>query len=153
LTSGTRPATLDSRAAARHASRYREIPQGDITMSGELTALLLKALRSLSPEEREQVVAELLAARLEAPEVQSAEVLPLPPPAAPPAMHSKGAHLFALRQSLALGAAGPWQTVPVRLPVELHDRLKHWCQANNFTMAVVLRGLVARFLDQYGERA
>jgi hypothetical protein len=114
-------------------------------MSGELTALLLKALRSLSPEEREQVMAELLTARLEAPEAQSAEVLPFPPPA-----HAKGEHLVALRQSLTLEAAGPWQTVPVRLPVELHDRLKQWCQANNFTMAVVLRGLVARFLDQYG---
>ena len=53
---------------------------------------------------------------------------------------------------MTLEAAGPWQTVPVRLPVELHDRLKQWCQANNFTMAVLtyLRGLVARFLHQYG---
>jgi hypothetical protein len=51
---------------------------------------------------------------------------------------------------LALEAAGPWQAVPVRLPVELHERLRHWCQANEFTMAVVLRGLVARFLDEYG---
>jgi hypothetical protein len=121
-------------------------------MSGELTALLLKAMRSLSPEEREQVMAELLAARLEMPEIQSAEALPFPSATGPPAMHAKGAQLFALRQSLALETAGPWQTVPVRLPVELHDRLKQWCQANNFTMAVVLRGLVARFLDQYGAR-
>ena len=120
-------------------------------MSGELTVLLLKALRSLSPEEREQVMAELLAARLEAPEAQSAEVLPFPPPApSTPHAHAKGEHLVALRQSLTLEATGPWQTVPVRLPVELHDRLKQWCHANNFTMAVVLRGLVARFLDQYG---
>jgi hypothetical protein len=119
-------------------------------MSGELTALLLKALRSLSPEEREQVMAELLAARLEAPEAQSAEVLQFPPPTPVPLhAHAKGEHLVELRQSLTLEAAGPWQTVPVRLPVELHDRLKQWCQANNFTMAVVMRGLVARFLDQY----
>ena len=120
-------------------------------MSGELTALLLKALRSLSPEEREQVMAELLAARLEAPEAQSAEVLQFPPPAPVP-LHAraKGEHLVELRQSLTLEAAGPWQTVPVRLPGELHDRLKQWCQANNFTMAVVMRGLVARFLDRYG---
>jgi predicted DNA-binding protein len=42
----------------------------------------------------------------------------------------------------------------VRLSTEQHERLKQWCQANGFTMAVVLRGLVARFLDdQAGRRA
>jgi hypothetical protein len=121
-------------------------------MSGELTALLLKALHSLSPEERERVMAELLDARLQ-----------LPGSARPPATpaHSElslgladpGAHVTALRESLALEAAGPWQTVPVRLPVELHERLRQWCQANNFTMAVVLRGLVARFLDEYAPQS
>ena len=125
-------------------------------MPGELTPLLVKALRSLSAEEQERVMAELLAARLGAPEVQptgigalQAEVLPLPEEAAASRLLPKGEHLLALRQSLAMEAGGPWQTVPVRLPVELHDRLKQWCQANDFTMAVVLRGLVARFLDQF----
>jgi hypothetical protein len=129
-------------------------------MSEELTPLLLKALRSLSAEERERVMAELLAARLGAPEIQptgigalGAEVLPLPEGAAAPHPLAKGEHLSALRQSLAMEAGGPWQTVPVRLPVELHDRLKQWCHTNDFTMAVVLRGLVARFLDQFGAEA
>jgi hypothetical protein len=119
-------------------------------MPGELTALLIKALRSLTAEEQERVMAELLAPRLEAPAVQTADPLALTPGATPPHPHLKGEHLFALRQSLTMEAGGPWQTVPVRLPVELHDRLKQWCQANDFTMAVVLRGLVARFLDQFG---
>src|SRR6266542_3944618 len=66
------------------------------------------------------------------------------------ALPGQGGHVAALRESLALEAAGPWQTVPVRLPVELHERLRQWCETNNFTMAVVLRGLVARFLDEYG---
>lgn len=115
-------------------------------MPGELTTLLLKALRSLSPEERDKVMTELLDARLEQPRLPAPLDLPLPHAA----MSGPGEHLLALRQSLSLETAGPWQTVPVRLPVELHDRLKQWCQANNFTMAVVLRGLVARFLDEYG---
>jgi predicted DNA-binding protein len=40
----------------------------------------------------------------------------------------------------------------VRLSSEQHERLKQWCQANGFTMAVVLRGLVARFLDEQARR-
>jgi hypothetical protein len=47
---------------------------------------------------------------------------------------------------------GPWQSVPVRLSTEQHERLKQWCQTNGFTMAVVLRGLVARFLDDQASR-
>jgi hypothetical protein len=115
-------------------------------MSGELTALLLKALRSLSPEEQDKVMSELLSARLDPPPVPVAPGFPLPHTALP----APGAHLVALRETLALETAGPWQTVPVRLPVELHERLKQWCQTNNFTMAVVLRGLAARFLDEFG---
>lgn len=118
-------------------------------MSGELTALLLKALRSLTPEERDRVMAELLDARLESPPAPAQVSMGLHPSVLPHALPGPGGHITALRESLALGAAGPWQTVPVRLPVELHERLRQWCQANDFTMAVVLRGLVARFLDEY----
>src|SRR6266498_5550867 len=114
-------------------------------MSGELTALLLKALRSLAPEEQDKVMSELLSARLEW------QPGPLAEPVSHAAPPSLGAHMLSeLRVSLASESGGPWRTVPVRLPVELHERLKQWCQANNFTMAVVLRGLVARFLDEYG---
>src|SRR6266568_6122233 len=121
-------------------------------MPGELTALLLKALRALSPEERDRVMAELLDARLQP--AQAAGPLPAPPPSVlPHALPGAGEHVAALRESLALEAAGPWQTVPVRLPVELHEHLRQWCQANGFTMAVVLRGLVARFLEEYGAPA
>jgi len=114
-------------------------------MSGELTALLLKAVRSLPPEEQDKVVSELLSARLDPPPVAVAPGLPLQHMA----VATQGPHMMALRESLSLETAGPWQTVPVRLPVELHERLKQWCQANNFTMAVVLRGLAARFLDEF----
>ena len=117
-------------------------------MSGELTGLIVKALRSLSPEERDQVMAELLDARLQSPPI--ATPMPLTQSVLPHALPRPGEHVAALRESLALEAAGPWQAVPVRLPVELHERLRQWCQANEFTMAVVLRGLVARFLDEYG---
>ena len=42
----------------------------------------------------------------------------------------------------------PLRTLPVRFPDRQYDRLKAWCEANNFPMAVVVRGLVERFLDE-----
>ena len=43
--------------------------------------------------------------------------------------------------------SGTLRVVPVRLSAEQHDALKQWCEANEFSMAVVIRGLVDRFLD------
>lgn len=40
-----------------------------------------------------------------------------------------------------------YQVVPVRLPVELHARLRDWSAEHGFSMATVVRGLVSRFLD------
>src|SRR6266496_5561929 len=79
-------------------------------MSGELTALLLKALRSLAPEEQDKVMSELLSARLEW------QPGPLAEPVSHAAPPSLGAHMLSeLRVSLASESGGPWRTVPVRL--------------------------------------
>jgi hypothetical protein len=43
--------------------------------------------------------------------------------------------------------AGEYQVVPVRLPADLHARLRKWSVANGFSMATVVRGLVSKFLD------
>ena len=55
----------------------------------------------------------------------------------------------ALDQQLVSGGLlrGEHQVVPVRLPAELHGRLRDWCTEHGFSMATVVRGLVARFLD------
>ena len=42
---------------------------------------------------------------------------------------------------------GPLRTMPVRLPEGHYLRLKDWSEEHNFPMAVVVRGLVERFLD------
>ena len=116
----------------------------------ELPKLLLKAFRSLSDEEQETVMTELLEART-APwpwtgppltarsldQLKEVTGVGIGPPVTPPPIGPE---------------CGPWQSVPVRLSVEQHERLKQWCQANGFTMAVVLRGLVARFLDDQAGR-
>jgi hypothetical protein len=112
----------------------------------ELPKLLLKAFRSLSDEEQETVMTELLEARSAPwpwtgpPHARSLADLTVEqgPDVTPPALGPEG--------------GGPWQSVPVRLSTEQHERLKQWCQANGFTMAVVLRGLVARFLDDQDAR-
>ena len=42
--------------------------------------------------------------------------------------------------------------VPVRFPADQHARLRDWCTEHGFSMATVIRGLVAKFLDdQFSE--
>lgn len=49
---------------------------------------------------------------------------------------------------------GPEQImIPVRLSEAQHRRLKQWCAEHNFPMAVVVRGLIDRFLDSWEKRA
>jgi DNA-binding CsgD family transcriptional regulator len=48
----------------------------------------------------------------------------------------------------AIGTPGPLRTMPVRFPEQHYQRLKSWCEEHNFPMAVVVRGLVERFLDE-----
>jgi len=44
------------------------------------------------------------------------------------------------------GATGQ-QVVPVRFPAGQHAQLREWCAEHGFSMATVIRGLVARFLE------
>ncbi len=108
----------------------------------EVSRLLLKALHSLPQEEQDTLLEAMFEGRL-SPALDAAS------------MH----HLYAQHppMQVSLGtiggeSGGPWQSAPVRLSTEQHERLKQWCQANGFTMAVVLRGLVARFLDDHATR-
>jgi hypothetical protein len=126
----------------------------------ELSRLALKAIRSLPPEEQDVLLEALLETRL-APWPR-AGVGPLPPELleagaaahAPQRLASFSVEMGPQVTPPPLGpeGGGPWQSVPVRLSTEQHERLKQWCQANGFTMAVVLRGLVARFLDDQATR-
>lgn len=45
------------------------------------------------------------------------------------------------------------QMVPVRFSQEQYEQFKSWCEDNGFSMAVVVRGLVERFLEEQGKRA
>lgn len=54
---------------------------------------------------------------------------------------------------LGAPAQGPLRTMPVRFPEPQYHRLKDWSEAHNFPMAVVVRGVVERFLDEQERRA
>lgn len=69
-----------------------------------------------------------------------------------PLVGSLGSERMQMVGSGALGS-GAQQVVPVRFPEAQHQRLKDWCTTHGFSMAVVVRGLVERFLDDQERRA
>ena len=46
-----------------------------------------------------------------------------------------------------LAQASGQQMVPVRFSSEQHAQLRQWCSEHGFSMATVIRGLIARFLE------
>jgi hypothetical protein len=122
----------------------------------ELSRLMLKAVRSLPAEEQDKLIEAILEARLASrpgpgdPGLASPDLLAGQAPVR--RVHGQDPRYEVTLPPLGPETGGPWQSVPVRLSTDQHERLKQWCQANGFTMAVVLRGLVARFLDDQATR-
>jgi hypothetical protein len=114
----------------------------------ELMRLLLKAVRSLPQDEQDAVLTELLSAKV----LTGRPEKPGQPGQVSLGLDPQWPSLTAMEITQRVRAGGPWQTVPTRLSVEQYEQLKQWCQANGFTMAVVLRGLVERFLDEQERR-
>jgi hypothetical protein len=108
--------------------------------------LLAEAVDALDPGDRRRVLAWLLGRLAAGPaphapmDVWTSQLLQA---------RSRG-HGMLLAQATP---RGPQQVVPVRLPSEQHAQLRDWCQANGFSMATVIRGLVGRFLDERGENS
>jgi hypothetical protein len=108
--------------------------------------LLLKAIRTLAPDEQDIVLGHLLSPA--ASPISGPSVSGLLPPIA-------FSHPTNLPRAFTPGTIVPiatgeteLRTVPIRFPLAQYDLLKRWCEANNFPMAVVVRGLVERFLEQ-----
>ena len=116
----------------------------------QIRCLLYKAVRGLPEEEQEVIFRHFF------------ELGIVPPPAAPlapgGAVH-RGALLAPDEATLATvftqrKQMGPDQIlIPVRLAEAQHRRLKEWCAEHDFPMAVVVRGLIDRFLDSTEKRA
>ena len=101
--------------------------------------LLLKAIRSLPPEEQDEVLRSIIGQAFAA-------------RGAPPTFH--GTDVFASPPDVTVVPGPPFDTVKqmtapllVRLPADLHDRFRRWSTTNGFSMAAVARGLIERFLD------
>jgi hypothetical protein len=122
----------------------------------ELSRLMVKAVRSLPPEEQDALLEAMLEPRLApwpgpgGPGLPAADLLAGQSPVH--RIYGQDPRHELTLPPLGPETGGPWQSVPVRLSTDQHERLKQWCQANGFTMAVVLRGLVARFLDDQATR-
>jgi hypothetical protein len=122
----------------------------------ELSRLMVKAVRSLPPEEQDALLEAMLEPRLAPWPDPRGPGLPSPDLLAGQAsahrVYGQEPRYEVSLPPLGPETGGPWQSVPVRLSTDQHERLKQWCQTNGFTMAVVLRGLVARFLDDQATR-
>jgi hypothetical protein len=120
------------------------------------TDLLAKALESLASDERQRVTAWLLARRVSGSASGSSSLTELgmlgwrshdDQPHIPGPSQEALREMYERRFGTASVFGRGQQVVPVRLPTELHSRLRSWCADHGFSMATVVRGLVARFLD------
>jgi hypothetical protein len=123
-------------------------------MSQRSGELLLKAIRSLPAEEQEEVLVAVLGGQGAAIDPAGAGAgadVPGPPglPGAPFTIPLSGEFLAnpmsRVRASATAGEAA-LRVLPVRLPAEEYERLRAWSREHDFSMAVIIRTLVERFL-------
>jgi hypothetical protein len=109
-------------------------------------ALLVQAVGTLPPEDRDSVLAWLLRRD---PRRISVAALGQPDLARLEATQVGLVRDFITAQAPGAGRPqhGAQQVVPVRFPAEQHAQLREWCAEHGFSMATVIRGLVARFLE------
>jgi hypothetical protein len=118
--------------------------------------LLIRAVGHLDPADRDRVYAWLLrrdagpsapavafTAGADAPSRRHAWVLN-------PELRSARLQVWAQEnvvQGLRGSPSSAQQMVPVRFSTDQHAQLREWCAEHGFSMATVIRGLVARFLE------
>jgi hypothetical protein len=135
--------------------------------SPDAVELLVRAVGQLDTADRDRVFAWLLRRDAAALTAAGAAAQAGPAVAAPEVafprramwVTSESQSVRALSQvDIALGmrpsAPGGQQMVPVRFSTDQHAQLREWCAEHGFSMATVIRGLVARFLEgQLPDRA
>jgi hypothetical protein len=141
------PGPQDAESPEASASR-----QGGALPSGgpepaqaEVVRLLVKAVATLPDAERDQVYAWFLDRGITGSRPGSfAGPGPLPRQ-----LREMSATLLSLQTAGGLPGAQPvgQQVVPVRFAADQHAALRSWCSEHGFSMATVIRGLVARFLE------
>jgi hypothetical protein len=112
------------------------------------TKLLVKAVRQLPEREQDQLLAALLRAAIVEPGRPAAGVEPTFTHPVPPSPQEMLMWARPGAMPAPIGMTGPAAMLPVRLPPDLHERLRGWSGTHGFSMASVVRGLVERFLDE-----
>jgi hypothetical protein len=121
------------------------VPGGAEPAQAEIVQLLVKAVATLPDAERDQVYAWFLNRGITGSRPASfAGAGPLPRQ-----LREMSATLLSLQTAGGLPGAQPagQQVVPVRFAADQHAALRTWCSEHGFSMATVIRGLVARFLE------
>lgn len=128
-------------------------------MDDRVSKLLLKAVRGLPQKEQDQVLAALIRSALPSPVTAAGRPAPGSLPHPRPASAPLPPEMLLLSDPATAAQAGSVEAsgsgvamLPVRLPPELHERLRRWSNEHGFSMASVVRGLVERFLDEQGQR-
>jgi hypothetical protein len=127
-------------AASAAADPSAAQPDAAARSSVETVQLLVKAIGMLPDGERDQVYAWLLNRGLAGP-YGGGQL--------PGRLREVSSQLLSLQR--AGGSPGSQQigqqVVPVRFAADQHAQLRAWCTEHGFSMATVIRGLVARFLE------
>lgn len=114
-------------------------------MSDEPEVLLARALETLSSAQRQRVTAWLLARTTQQGVLGRPQRDQLAQQLTPATRLRELYGQPRFGSSLNLGEGH--HVVPVRLPNDLHASLRDWSGEHGFSMATVVRGLVARFLE------
>lgn len=130
-------------------------------MPERLEELLLKAVRQLPPEEQDEVLRSLLSGsvvtrRTGVPSVPAVDPVQIDlPTGAMPLQPSRVDRLFGWpliadppSTEVTSEPDTALKVLPVRLPVADYDRLRSFSREHGFSMAVIIRTLVERFLDE-----
>ena len=118
-------------------------------MSDRAAVLLRKALQSLQPAERDELLDAVLLGQLSSVGTLWPSGVTRPVPRGADVDRDRLAALLGSDDYLPTTGRGALKVLPVRLPEADYERLRKFCQAYGFSMAVVIRTLLERFLDDH----
>ncbi len=117
-------------------------------MSDRAAVLLRKAMQSLQPAERDELLDALLLGQLNSMGPLRPSGSARPVPLVSDVDRDRLAAWLGSDAYVPTGR-GALKVLPVRLPEADHERLRKFCQTYGFSMAVVIRTLLERFLDDH----
>ncbi len=118
-------------------------------MSDRAAVLLRKALQSLQPAERDELLDAVLLGQLSSVGTLWPSGVTRPVPLVAKVDRDRLAAWLGSDDHFPTTGRGALKVMPVRLPEADYERLRKFCQAYGFSMAVVIRTLLERFLDDH----